>query len=365
MKKFQIIFLIFVSALVIFPSINIDYKTVTSEREKRDFVVFPKIILDGSFNKNFSRQLNSYFEDRIGFKYQFKRVFEKLNKFYQMENSLEKQGIYGKDDWLFYNKDNLYKTFSQLYPEEKVAFYTKKLKDFQDWCESNGIKFIYYIAPNKDEIYDEFYPFSRPSGKTLTDQLVESFLAEGVNVIYPKEFLRASKKNEKHPIYLERDSHWNYLGAYYGSIPLVQNVKNLFSNISFPELSYKFHYKRIRGGDLENILGTPKGEMTQYDFTTFISGAETQSAYTYVKNEGHDGITTCGRKDLPKLLMFRDSFTIALEPFISPYFSSAEYVWHYPTNEDKSYILSQKPDLLIFESVERMVPEMLDNDFQN
>lgn len=56
--------------------------------------------------------------------------------------------------------------------------------------------------------------------------------------------------------------------------------------------------------------------------------------------------------------MFRDSFFIALEPFVSPLFSEVEYVFKLFTEADKERILEYKLDIVIFEHVERYAPNL-------
>ena len=80
----------------------------------------------------------------------------------------------------------------------------------------------------------------------------------------------------------------------------------------------------------------------------------------YLKNEGTNGVHTKGtNENLPRALIFRDSFFYALEPFISPMFSEAEYKWKQFNESDKEYILKYKPDIIIFEAVERYAPNIV------
>ena len=82
--------------------------------------------------------------------------------------------------------------------------------------------------------------------------------------------------------------------------------------------------------------------------------------YTYIKNDGMDGIHTQGAgKNLPRALIYHDSFFTALEPFVSPLFSEAEYIWKQFREEDKEYVLQYKPDIIIFEAVERYAPTIV------
>jgi hypothetical protein len=76
--------------------------------------------------------------------------------------------------------------------------------------------------------------------------------------------------------------------------------------------------------------------------------------YRYIKNEEQQGIITTNiNKALPKVIVFRDSFFTALEPFTSSIFGETEYNWRWFNPTDKEYILENKPDIIIWEIVER------------
>ena len=100
------------------------------------------------------------------------------------------------------------------------------------------------------------------------------------------------------------------------------------------------------------MLGIKKSKSTQISLTP--KGKAESDYFEYIKNEGTNGVVTIGKnQNLPKVILFRDSFTSALTPFLSPLFSKAEYNWKQFRESDKEYVLQNKPDLIIFESVER------------
>lgn len=356
MKKISIIFLTFVALIILIPTLRLDFENSVSVREKRDYATFPKILApDNKVNFSYFQQMNAYLEDRIGLKNQYVILNGKLNDLLQLKNNYNAPGFYGKDDWLFYNRDGLLDSYlkTNLFSEEELEKYSHKIHLMQDWCEEHGIKFIFFVAPNKNEIYEEYFPIKRPEGINWGTQMYEKLLADGVNVIYPKEIILNAKSYEKSPLYFERDTHWNSKGAYYGSLPLVEKVKEFFPICNSLKIDYAFNKKEVPGGDLQNIIGTVNKSMTDYDTEPFIDGKLSESLFSYKKNEAQNGIITEGDKKLPKVIVFRDSFFVALLQFISPYFSEAEYIWK-PFSEDmKDYVLNAKPDIVIFEGVER------------
>ena len=82
--------------------------------------------------------------------------------------------------------------------------------------------------------------------------------------------------------------------------------------------------------------------------------------FDYVKNDGKDGrngiITKSNKKY--KVLIFRDSFTISMIPYISQTFGEVNYIWSHDLNEYEKVINDYKPDIVIYESVERYIENL-------
>jgi len=109
---------------------------------------------------------------------------------------------------------------------------------------------------------------------------------------------------------------------------------------------------------------TTNKKFSDYEVSIKPKEKDFSSYYEYLKNEGRNGVIIKGKNEkLPKALIYRDSFFSALEPFTSPMFSEAEYKWARLTKDEKEYILKNKPDILIFESVERYAFSIADIEF--
>jgi len=62
-------------------------------------------------------------------------------------------------------------------------------------------------------------------------------------------------------------------------------------------------------------------------------------------------VTEIPGSTLPRAVMFRDSFTSWLAPFLSEHFSRIVYIWQ--NDFDASAVLAEKPDVVIHEIVGR------------
>jgi len=64
-------------------------------------------------------------------------------------------------------------------------------------------------------------------------------------------------------------------------------------------------------------------------------------------------ITECDQGEIPRVVIFRDSFGMALSPFLSEHFGRAVYLWL--QDIEPSVIEREKPDLVIQEYTERLL----------
>jgi hypothetical protein len=339
-----------------------DRKSVISEKENRVLAEFPRLFIhDGKADnlniKNIPREMDGYINDRFGFRDVFVSLANHLNKTTKTTNG---HVIIGKEGWLFYSRlddgNNINDFFKlNLFTETEVQLFIENIQKRYEWCRNNGIEFIFLIAPNKHNVYPEYYPFERPEGITRTEQVMDA-LPDNLKdvVIYPLNYIKRNK-TAAIPLYFETDTHWNMAGAYYAFDMLSARVKRLFPQTGFPELGFVTDISYDFSGDIPPHSGfTSFGKRTIPDVHP-VGGWERY--YHYEKQDGVYGvngiIANNNNQSLPKAIIFRDSFFTALEPFTSSLFSSAEYNWRFFNEQEKKYIMENKPDIIIWEIVER------------
>ncbi|KAK8853611.1 hypothetical protein M9Y10_017172 [Tritrichomonas musculus] len=315
----------------------------------------PKLFFNGSFVKNFSSSFWPFIIDNfIG---SFLKVSIELTVFYKSNDRfLGNRVTKGRSGFYFYTNrgdgDNLKDFLKQnLVSPQQLEKAATKVKCIMDICSYLRIPFLLLTGPNKHSVYSEFFPFERPPGITRADQLSQIFQKINVTYIYPRDYLILLKKNNTFPFYYETDTHWNSLGAYYVSFLVIRKIKEFFPKISFPEINYSITAKLVRGnGDIIGMTPLIKRNNT---WCTIVSVTPQNGPNITKIVNGRNFKTAVNDHSLPKALIFRDSFFTALEPFTSPLFSQAEYIWN---KIDINYLKKVKPDLLIFEMVERYSP---------
>jgi hypothetical protein len=331
-----------------------DRKSIISEKENRVLAAFPDFsVFDIG---NIPRSMDNYINDRFG----FRNIFIKLaNTFIYASGYKNGNVIIGKENWLFYSKqddgNNIADFFKiNLFNNANTGRFINVIAERVEWCNSNNIKFIFLIAPNKHNIYPEYYPFERPEGITRTEQILAA-MPDNLkdSIIYPY-YVLIKNKTDKLPLYFETDTHWNMAGAYYAFGLLFDRVKELFPETHFPEFNFTTDIGYDSKGDIVPMSGfSGYGRRTIpniYPVNGWVN------YYKYEKKDGHNSIIIKNNDPLlPKAIVFRDSFFTQLEPFTSSIFSSAEYNWRQFTEADKNYIMENKPDIIIWEIVERSI----------
>lgn len=360
-KTIQRGFIAVCALLLLFPIMRFNWTGTVAEGEKRNLAALPHFFhKDGKINSKYFAGCDKWLADRFGGR-------ETLISLYHVTDFISvctsnNLVIFGKKGWLFYAADNddanLYDFLKRnLFTDEELNRAVAVLKDRNNWCKEHGIKFLAVICPNKHNIYGEYYPFKRPEGITLTEQLIAALEGTDVPFVYPRDLLIASKAKYDVPLYYKTDTHWNSLGAMIASQEIGGKLCELFPDTTFPNVETDYHYEETPGkGDIVPMMGLKKYG-TDYSVTVKPAAGEWSDYYTYEKYENKPNggvIITKGKNPaLPKAVVIHDSFAISLEPFLSAQFSSAEYWYNRYERKDYEQLLVDKPDIVIWERVER------------
>ena len=267
-------------------------------------------------------------------------------------------GFEGKSGFFYYlNKrdgDNLSDFLkNNLVTQHQFDLAIEKVKYFLNITSRLKIPLLFVIGPNKHSIYPEFFSHSRPEGITRADQLTRIFDSLNATYVFPRDFFLQVKSTLSTPLYFETDTHWNSLGAFYAFQLIKQRIQAFFPNVTFPDIHYDISSRKVHGfGDMLRI-SHPIKQKNPFCTIVDIVPSKGSSAYyniTYESKRTREIQAKSHDSSLPRALVFRDSFFISLIPFVSPLFSFIDYHW---TKWDTNRVLEAKPNLIIFEMVER------------
>jgi hypothetical protein len=268
-----------------------------------------------------------------------------------------------KDKWFIYIEEDSLDDFQNTQPftSENLADIQSKLDQLSDYLTKRNIKLLVIVPPNKNTIYPQYMPPQIPviGSQSRLDQLIAYEENHGkVKVMdFRADLLKASSE---HQTYHECETHWNDFGAFFAYQDIIGSLEKYYPQLK-PHSLDEYH---IISGPGENKLAVNLFTPSECSTTTLVPKFEHQVSIEQTWSPTGDTsrnyfneysrITTLNEdSSLPRLLMYRDSFTIALIPFLSDHFSYAAYLWAYPTDELYYDVAIEKPDVVIIEFTER------------
>lgn len=322
--------------------------------------------------RHYARNYADYFNDHYG----FRSFLVRLNSLLHLtvfNTSPTQRVIIGDQGWLWYNDPQDGVSLKDYYgranfTEDELKRIKDRIIHFHNELMKINIHFLLVIAPNKHTIYPEYLPANIRQArgmKTRLDQLTQTLNKSGVDFIDLSSRLLAEKKHTAYPLYYRTDTHWNDLGAFFGYEQIITRLRRTYPGIK--QLGSDDFITRAEEnrepGDLAGFLNM-SGLLTDTHITLTprVKLRATMVSADYAYRSGNDTvgfqIPNCG---LPTLVMFRDSFTDGLIPFLSESFSKSIYLKRTRENlSDFSIYAREKPAIVILEIVERNIGDLLE-----
>ncbi len=127
--------------------------------------------------------------------------------------------FFGRYDWLFYSNVNVIEYFEgkMIMSDSEKEKVLSEMERLQSECDKLGIKLVFMIAPNREQIYPEYMPtLNVKDGVKREPDLVDYVRSNSdINIFYPLNELQRAK------IFYDTcyryDSHWNHWGAFVGT----------------------------------------------------------------------------------------------------------------------------------------------------
>ncbi len=353
-----------VALMLILPVLAINRNPdAISEKENRPLTELPKIVKEGSINKEITTDIENYINDRIG----FRDILISANALlqYHVFGRMEDGTRYrlGPDGEFNIIENDMVETYQHmnLFSEEEVAEITSDFKTLSDTLADKGCKFYYMQCWDKQSIYPEYFPNSvlQYGDVSRTDQVLTSLAdSTDVKVIPLKEKFISEKSN--YEVYSKYGDpvHWTPRGALIGYTE-VMNALNEDSDTPFKVLT----------DDDFNITMTDQGmgfyggvKRSNFSEAFKIKAPHAVMDENYdEEHEAFDGYRTYHfvNKDAgndKKVLIICNSFIVNyLKEDFAESFGDTLVVWHDVNKKLPKWIDDYNPDIVIYEMVERYV----------
>jgi alginate O-acetyltransferase complex protein AlgJ len=325
--------------------------------ENRTFATFPSFDGPGK-SQQFIRGVDAYFTDHFGFR---KRLVtwnnEWKNKWFH--EAPFSSVMAGRDGWLYlasYQMVEHYTGLSRFTPED-LSDWQKLLEARRDWLARFNTKYIFVIPPDKQSIYPEHLPewLKKSNRPPKLDQFVEHMKTHStVEVLDLRNPLLEAKQTEQ--VYPLTDTHWNQLGAFIGCQEIIKALVRQLPNLH-PLSLEQFERKPEpdRQGDLARMAGQAQLEPKQFSLVPRPPLAPLQRTTGKALPSKHwplpDPVITLNPNARSEAIVFRDSFSDNLIPFLGYHFNQVIYISRFEW--DTAFIEREKPMVVIDELLER------------
>ena len=312
--------------------------------------------------------LEAWFDDRFGFRAQLIYAHNFVKSRFGV--SPDRKAIIGREGWLFVNEARLLDANRGAWPFRKreLRELIRLFESRQTALAAAGIYYLQVAPPDKQSVYPEYLPERlHRVGPSRYRQFLEAVAGSTINFVDSYgPLLAAKQRGEK--IYFQTDSHWTCRGAFIAYRAIMEHVSNRFADgfVELGENDVEFSFQPTASGfDLaRNVIGAPALFPDANAGRCFIT-PEPSIAYSGL------GTGTAARLgDLyearkrwlarnadPRLrlrvLVFRDSYSNALINYLDASFREVAYVPHGALALDMDLVNEFKPDIVIYEHVER------------
>jgi len=253
-----------------------------------------------------------------------------------------------------------------VFDQNEIRQIKQNILERKKWLNKRNIKLYISAAPSKHTIYGDMIPIRKSAKKTKLEQVDSLCKSIGVQFI---DLGDDFPKKDTLRLYDKTDSHWNNFGGFFAYKTTIKRISNDFKDVNF-----KFHtledmnikiYRRP-SADLNRILFQVQDEefidIQPKKPYTFVPQKETltpPSDYRF-GDAFYEERYKSDVNDL-KILALRDSFFAAYSNIIADSFGDSVFVWRHTFN--KELIESEKPDIVLYQVVERDIDIFLDRNF--
>jgi len=299
----------------------------------------------------FIRQFDEWFKDSTGFREKLLVIYKTFNENKWLNNVVQYtdgQYVYLKGEkghhYFAYTNGWMISKFQgkKFISDEQLSGMAEKLEMVKTYLDSKGIPLVVMFCTDKESVYPEYYPKSINRGpEPIQLDIITNYLKENtsVDVFNIRQALLAEKN--KYLLYYKIDTmsftgdfaHYNQIGAFFAYRELMKHI-----NKHFPQV------KPYNEDDIEisyDDIGRPNVSI--------------KSGFTYEIQDSFFINYENTKKNLPVILFFHDSYSA--EFFIGKYFaqqfSKAIFIHFDHISNIQEYINQFKPDIVVFESVER------------
>jgi hypothetical protein len=324
--------------------------------ENRELAAFPHFDGTTASLTALPTAFSNWFEDHFGFRSRLVRWYGE-SRLFLLRISPSASVARGSAGWFFYADDKAIEDYANVEPMDDAALanWRAAILRARDWLRARHIAYVFTVTPDKHVIYGDEMPASltRIGELSRADQLFTAVADTGLAVdVRPAEF--DAKRRER--VYQRTDTHWNDRGALVAYQQIIIAVRAQVSSTppAWTREDFTAVDRTIDGLDLAGMMGLTR--VLHEDDMMLVPRRPRRARV--VEPAGAEPMDELGRivteiddRSLPRAVVFRDSFTSRLVPFLSEHFSRVVYLWQ--NDFDAGVVDAEHPDVVIQQIVGR------------
>ncbi len=256
--------------------------------------------------------------------------------------------ILAREGWLFLYGQNEIECYqgTNILSEDDTNHFINITNQLQSLCQAQGKEVYIYIAPNKSSVYYRYMPTVdiATSFRRIQQLYVRMQEESTVPFIYP--LIEELEAANQHRVYYKYDTHWNHLGALYGTNALYASMgveqTDPASWIVGQQDAEKYELYTLMGIPDENIYHDDAEAVVDYRPDVTVNGLNMEAMVCH---------TTSNGANQKKLCVLGDSFRVNMMPYLSKDFTQCTFAHRDYMGEVKSDI--RNADIIVIEAVER------------
>jgi hypothetical protein len=290
--------------------------------------------------------VEAYVGDSFGWRSWAVRSFHRLN--YRLFRVSEQPFVVvGKRGWLFYGGAAAYHRATRPFSDEEREEWSRSFERRREWLDRLDIHYLFMIAPNKHSIYPEHLPgrLRRTGRASRYEQLVEDLRPRRAGRSWIDLHGPLTRAKSSEVVYERTGTHWNLRGAYEGYRVVFERLRAHFPQLE-PVPWERVETESGNQGEMPRVLGLEP--LFPESLVRPVGGVR----YPRPRMRRMSRLVTeQDDPELPRAVVFHDSFGLQMIPFLAEHFSYAVFQWG--TRFDGELILAVQPDVVIDERVER------------
>jgi hypothetical protein len=338
-----------------------------SVAENRMLAGYPSLVDLKNRPEAFIQQFDIWFKDSTGFRDQILALYHVIDKNKWINRVTQYQDgpyiyLIGEKGHRYFAGGNGYlipkfqgKEFIHV---EQLHNMANKLEDAKIYLDSKGIPLVVMLCTDKETIYPEFYPKSIKRGSEPNQlEVITTYLQNYTNVdIFNIRQALLARKNDYllYNISSGDVTHYNGIGSFFAYRELMNHIitylpKMIPYEIVDTEISYD--KKGIPSVSLkEESIYIKRSPLYSFDDDDDLSWPFPSANFTYDNSN----------LDLPTILFFCDSNASDgfIGKFFAQHFGKIIFLHYGNLGLFEKYIVKYKPDIVVFESAERALPDI-------